>query len=46
MVVANNYLNNATAAQGFDAWRREAKSRIEKFNVAREEANRERMMGE
>lgn len=46
LVVANNYLNNATAAQGFDAWRQEAKSRIEKFNVAREEANRERMMGE
>jgi len=46
LVIATNYLNNDKAASAFEAWRREAKRRLEKFNIAREEANRERMMGE
>ena len=46
IVIANNYLSNDRAAQGFNAMRGEAKARIEKLNTAREEANNERVMGE
>lgn len=46
IVVANNYLSNDRAAQGFNAMRVEAKARIERLNTAREEANNERIMGD
>lgn len=46
MIIANNYLGNKTATEGFVAMARSAKARLEKLTVAKLEANRERMMGE
>ena len=46
LIIANNYVHNKSAAEGFVVLAKSAKARIEKLNVAKQEANRERMMGE
>jgi len=46
LILANNYVRDKVAAQGFLAMRTEAKARLRDHDVARLEANRERMMGE
>lgn len=45
-VIAESYLNNKMATAAFVSASGRAKTRIEKLNVAKAEANRERMMGE
>jgi hypothetical protein len=46
LIIANSYVRDKKAADQFAAQKSEAKARLEKHNVAKAEANRERMMGE
>lgn len=46
LVMANNYVRDKVAAAGFLAMRTEARARLRDLDVAKAEANRERMMGE
>lgn len=46
IIIANNYVRDKMAAQGFLAMKTEAMARLRDHDVGRAEANRERMMGE